>query len=328
MLQGVAAFQSQLAKMGEEMKSAADDEQAFGECSDRLQKANHEYLEQAQSQMEELSADPEDSTASACRDVLEENTKLVADASEEIDSILADGTPDEEARAELMAKTETLTETVAEAEQKIEAVVEAEQPSDAGDAATPAEDAPKENAGSDPHADELLDADSRLATLDSIQQAIDEAVDGADPVVIATVRRDPMETADADVESRVLAGLTEMVGEVLEETHLMAPLADDQLLVLLTGDTAEEASQRVERIRQQVEKTTFVADKDKHQVTVTCAVAESDEQVTREGLLEFAEEALGESERHGANRSYHHDGRFPAPVIPEEIEVTAKTVTV
>ncbi|MEM6798878.1 MAG: diguanylate cyclase [Planctomycetota bacterium] len=329
-MDGLAAFQAQLAKMGAEMKDTVEDEQAFGECTGRLQQANHDYLEQAQTTIDELGEDPADEAAAACRDVIEENAKLVSERSEEIDSLLADGAPDEAARTELIAKTESLSESVAEAEQKIEAVTETA----AGEGAAPpkeesaeAEAAPK----ADRHADKLLDPESRLATIATLQQAIDEELNAGGNVVIATVRRDPLDAqdaADSDLESRLLATLTDMAGEVLSDTHLMAPSGDDRLLMLLSGDTGEEASQRVERLRQQVEKTTFSAGKGKLQATVTCGVAESDESISREELLELADEAIAESERHGVNRSYHHDGRFPAPVIPEDYAAKSKTVSI
>ena len=124
-ISGLNAFQAQLAKMGSEMKAAADDETAFGECTDRLQKANSEYLEQAQTTIDELGEDPADTTAVECRGVIEESAKLVSETNEEIDSLLADGPPDEAARAELIAKTESLTDAVAEAEEKLEEVIEA-----------------------------------------------------------------------------------------------------------------------------------------------------------------------------------------------------------
>ncbi|MEM6328886.1 MAG: hypothetical protein AAF790_01425 [Planctomycetota bacterium] len=339
-MQGLAAFQAQLAKMGSEMQDAADDERAFGECSGRLQQANHDYLEQAQHTIEGLSSDPTNADAVACRDAIEENAKVVLETSDEIDAILADGPPDAAAREELIAKTESLTESVANAERKVEAAGPEPKREDAPQATAADEASAEDTTGSeeDPAAGGAppepgagaggsIDPASHLATLGVLQQAIDDEIASSPEAIIAAVRRDPLEAdgAGADVESRLLAALTDIADELLGETQLFSPQGDDRLLMLLRGDNLDEASQRVEQLRQAVEKTTFTAGDDALQATVTCVLAEAGDGADRDELLELAEEALAEADRLGGNRSYHHDGRFPAPIPAEDLNCPARS---
>lgn len=315
-MNGLAAFQEQLEKAGEELKAAADDEAAFGKGAEKLQEANHAYLEKAQTTIDELGADPADQAAADCRGVLQENTKRVSETSGEIDAMLADGTPDQATREKLIATTDALGEAVAAASAEIGAKQGlAPQPSPAAPTNTSANSAAPV-----------------LASIDALQSAIESALsEEGPPVLVAALRRDPLdipEGADvADLEARLLASITELAGETLGDAHVMAQPTGDQVVMLFKGDTVEQAAQRIEQVRQQVEKTNFALGGATFHATLTCALAEAIENVTHDQLMEHVAEAIEESERHGVNRSYHHDGRFPAPVMPGEVEVKERTVT-
>ena len=379
-MDGLAAFQAQLAKASEDLQENVDDDEAFDECTGRLQEANHAFLEKAQTTIDELGDDPTDSEAADCRDVLEENAKRVGEKSDEIDAMLADGAPDAETRKKLISTTESLGESVAEAGEQLQAQVEDESDDEShgeangeggeGDDGESVEDASEtadaiesadadddgddergnedevaeaeeasadeaegDEAEGDRRADRVLDADSRLTTLSGLMETIAEELKSDDrTVVVAALQRDPVEPPDGadatDIESRLLAGITELVGETLGDAHMMAPDTDNRLLILLSGESGEEASQRIERLRQDVENARFVADGAEFTTTATGAVAEAVDEVTCDELLEQVGEALAEGDRHGRNRSYHHDGRFPAPVMPDEYSPNAKTLTI
>lgn len=338
-MEGMAAFQAQLAKVGAEMQASVDDEDAFGECAGRLQQANHEYLEQSKTNIEELSSDPNDHDAIVCSELLAENTKQVGEKSEEIDSMLADGVPDEATREKLVDTTSDLEKLVQSGENTIDTKAEG-----SADAKPEDEPAAEDNNADQADAGELAaDGDSTdedsaggddpLAKLDAAQRAIQAALDvGVDELVVATVQRDPLEDAGADdatsLEAKLFEAVTEIVSEYVDDSHVVAPQEDGSLLLALTGDTPQKATERIEQIRQLVEKATFVDGSDKVKATVTCALADAAGGLGREQIIENLHEALGESAQHGANRSYHHDGSFPAPVNPDEsIEVESRTIT-
>ena len=178
----------------------------------------------------------------------------------------------------------------------------------------------------------MFDGDSPLTTLSALQQELDKEIEADSRTVVATIRRDPVESPDSvdatEVESKLLASLTEMTEAMLGETHLVAPQSNDRLLVLMRGDTADAAAQRMERLRQDFEKTTFVAGEAELQATITCGIAEANEVASGAELLELADEALLESENDGTNRSYYHDGQFPSPVPPEEYQAKSQTIRI
>lgn len=376
-MDSMAAFQAQLAKMGAEMQASVEDEEAFGECADRLQQANHDYLEQAHQTIEDIDGD-EGCDAAGCRDVLAENAKRVGESSEEIDTLLADGVPDEEQRAELIEKTTDLERIVEAAEQAIEAQVEGvdepnepaskpaapeaaaakeaplEQTADAAegngvadeeaDEEGSAKDAPAEAPAQEPPAGEegveqeepapAAEAEApALAPLAVAEKAIEAAIsEEHSELVVALLQRDPVDVPNGvdeeTIEKRMLAAIAEVATECLGASQIVAPQDDNRLLMILADDTIEEATVRIERMRQQIEQTRFKAGGESISATATFALTETIEVESLDGVLEHLGEALGEQETHGSNRTYHHDGRYPAPVLPEEVDVTPKTVAV
>ena len=333
-MQGLSAFQEQLAKLGAEMK-AADNDKSFDDCAGRLQDANHEYLEKANSTLEELDDDPENTQATTCREVLKENAERVEEATGEIDSLLANGELDDAGRAKIIGQASALKESVESASQRLEEASNSTDPTAQADPAAaeatepPAPDTTEaDNAAANPPAKPPAGV---LSSLDAVMEKIDEALaDSVDHVVIASVRRDPLTLPEgqdaAEVENQLLATIGEMLDEILDPTHTAATQAGDQILMVLTGDSVEQATSRVEHLRQLVEQTTFTAAGSKLDATITCALAEAPDGASRDQLLEYASEALAEADRHGVNRSYHHDGRFPAPVMPEEVKVEKRSV--
>lgn len=335
-MDGMAAFQAQLARMGAEMQAAADDEAGFGDCASRLQQANHDYLEQTQHTIEELDSAPSSEAVGECRDALAENAKRVGETSDEIDSLLADGVSDGAAREAIIAKTGELERVVEAAESSLEARIAtgADAPTEV-DGAEAGEEADNTQAGRAKEEDQAHVGDdlmAGLATLATAQKAVRAALEsGSQDIVVATLRRDPVETPNAeeadDIETRLLTAIADIASECTEATHIVAPQDADRLLMVLTGDTVEKASSRIEKLRQQVEKTNFMAGKTKLPATVTCALAESLEDLTEEDLFANLDEALDQSETDGRNRSYLHDGHFPGPIAAEDASVTMRTVT-
>ena len=99
-------------------------------------------------------------------------------------------------------------------------------------------------------------------------------------------------------------------------------------MMLLDGDSFEGAIERLEWIRRQVEANTFAVGGQSLQATVTCAFAEAKAGDARQELMEQLQQALDESARSGANRTFHHDGAFPTAVSDAGIPVEARTVSV
>ncbi|MEN1678236.1 MAG: hypothetical protein AAGJ46_01480 [Planctomycetota bacterium] len=329
-MQSMAAFQAQLAHVGSEMQASADDDQAFGKCADRLQKANNEYLEQAHHALEEFEVTGE--PVEGCREVLADSVKKVGDASDEINNLLADGVPDRAGREKLIEKAGSLEKVVDESEQRMENLDEG---SGAAAPAQPAESSKEELDDDDEDHDEASSddapAEQSADASDELQQLharIDaELASNSADLVIATVRLDTGGLADSADQQKLIAAIRSIAADGMEEGQQVANREDGSLLFVMTGDTVESATTRIDRLRQQVEKTTFEAGDEQVSTTVTCALGEAVEGVSRGELLQQLDEALGESEQHGANRCYHHDGFYPCPLIPEEMNLSKQTVS-
>jgi diguanylate cyclase (GGDEF)-like protein len=104
----------------------------------------------------------------------------------------------------------------------------------------------------------------------------------------------------------------------------VARYTGQRFLLIFPGVGLQEATGRVERIRQIVENARFEHKDTNIRMTVSCSVTEALAEDTVPSLLERLEAALGESKRYGRNRTFAYEGRFPTPVVPPELEIEPK----
>ena len=97
---------------------------------------------------------------------------------------------------------------------------------------------------------------------------------------------------------------------------------------MLFPDMPAREATGVVGIRQQVEATQFRRDASSISVTVSCEVAESASHDTQAVLFERVEATLQEAKGYGRNRTFLHDGKFPAPVVPPVLPVETRTLAV
>ena len=140
--------------------------------------------------------------------------------------------------------------------------------------------------------------------------------------------RDLNEAHGLVVGDRVLESVAQLIGGVVHGDQRAVRMSAQQFLLMLPNVSAREATNNLERIRQQVEATRFECTGGSVAVTVSCSVAESGAEDTLPTLLERAEATLQEAKRYGRNRTFLHDGKFPAPVVPPILSVVRRTLTV
>jgi hypothetical protein len=311
-------FRQKLHSASDELKLHQQDPEKFGESATKLQEANHEYLEEAGEaikQLEELGA-AGDVVASATREAVSTGATEVAAISSEIDELIESGLDSEETREKLVAKPETLNEVVVEAEKvavEIAATVEASKPQP---------EAPEEQAAL-VTADSTTDEIDRL--FDHLESLLAEAQDDAVSHV-AVVRIDAPAEAEANdaLTSALEETISELAKELLAEGQTFVP--GRPALMLLEGDTYEQALERVEQLRQQVEATTFSFGEQEVRATVTCAFADARKGQNRDQVMKHLDEALGESNRVGGNKTFHHDGAFPTETPQAKVAVEPRTM--
>lgn len=254
--------------------------------------------------------------ASATREAVSTGATEVAAISSEIDELIESGLDSEEAREKLVAKSETLNEVAVEAEKvavEIAATVET---------STPEPEASEEQTAL-VTADSTTDEIDRL--FDHLESLLAEAQDDAVSHV-AVVRIDAPAEAEANdaLTSALEETISELAKELLAEGQTFVP--GRPALMLLEGDTYEQALERVEQLRQQVEATTFSFGEKEVRTTVTCAFADARKDHNRDQIMRHLDEALGESNRVGGNKTFHHDGAFPTETPQAKVAVEPRTM--
>ncbi|MGI9457073.1 MAG: hypothetical protein ACR2NU_10975 [Aeoliella sp.] len=307
-LAGLSSFREQLASVSQGIRESSDDRESVDQSAGKLKKANDSYLEKAHEVIDSIDAD-EGATVSSdnltLKESLVEQTDTLEHANAQIADILADDDP-AQAREKLLASAEQLSTSAEEFHEAL--------PTTTG---TPT--------ANDPAAAEPLLLAAGLVGIDHLIKTIDRFLADAGtikPLQVASVVFDKESPEGGALEQteRLLTGLGQVVEHVLAEDQMAALDNDGHLLLLLTGDDEEAATRRCEQARQQVVATQFISDGKPLQATVSCAITDSGTSDDRSVVLKHLEEALDEAARYGSNRTFHHDGKFPAPVVPQSVE--------
>ncbi|QDV72283.1 hypothetical protein [Botrimarina mediterranea] len=304
-------FREKLNSASVELKLNQEDPEKFGASATKLQEANHDYLEEAGEaikKLDELGA-AGDTAASATREAVTTGVTEVEAISHEIDDLIESGLENEETRQKLVDKSETLSEVAIVAEKTVTEAAEL----DAPDPET------SETADHDPHTDEIDRLFDHLESL--LAEAQDDAVSH-----VAVVRVDAL--TDSEPDEALTLALEESIGAIAKE--LLDPgqtfVPGHPAMMLLEGDVYDQALERVEQLRQQVEATTFAFGEQEVRATVTCAFADARKGHDRDQVMRYLDEALGESTRTGGNKTFHHDGAFPTETPRAKVAVEPRTL--
>lgn len=109
---------------------------------------------------------------------------------------------------------------------------------------------------------------------------------------------------------------------------LIGRFSGQRFCVLFPDTDLRLTTNVVERIRQMLELTHFVRSTGHIRLTVSCGVAESTRDDTPMSLFERTEATLREAKRYGRNRTFLHEGKYPAPVIPPNFSLEERELTI
>jgi hypothetical protein len=303
----LASFRDKLSTANVELKLSQEDPERFAKTANKLQEVNHGYLEEAGDaikHLKELGA-AGDAVASATCAAVRQGAEKVAAISTKIDGLIESGLKDADARTQLIEQSDNAKQTVKQTEElAVEAIAETKTAAPGGPPMS------------------FADLDAMFDRL----EALLASAEGDTVRHVAAIRVDPL--AEAEGDEALIASIERAVGElaksVLEESQLLVP--GPPAMLLLEGDGFDDAAKRIESLRQQVEATTFELDGKEIKATVTCALVDTRKGEGRDQVVDQINQALEESIRLGANRTFHHDGAFATP-MPEVIaEVTSRTV--
>jgi diguanylate cyclase (GGDEF)-like protein len=116
--------------------------------------------------------------------------------------------------------------------------------------------------------------------------------------------------------------------EAERQAELTLARFSGQRFVLLFPDAdLRYTTNVVERIRQTIEHARFRCRDQDLSITVSCAVTASGADDTADSLFARAEAALQEAKRYGRNRTFLYEGKYPTPVVPPNLEIERRTIT-
>ena len=130
------------------------------------------------------------------------------------------------------------------------------------------------------------------------------------------------------LHDRVLEAIAQTVVGAVRPEDVVARPGETQLAVLFHSTTARTSTSIIERIRQTIAATTFRHGESRLEVTVSCGVAEALDNDSVDALLERVDLALEQAQRYGHNRTFLHEGKFPAPVVPPQLAVDKRVLEV
>ena len=305
-LAGLADFRSKLKKLNNRLHESVGNRPALDHCANQLRQANHEYLEDANQAITRLEDETEGTSQhDQFKTSVLQQAEAVGQANAAIDSLLTSSNL-EEVHQGLVATTDQLDKQASEVERH----------------------------ASDTHGspDEERWAADRIVSLSKLLEQASQQLESSDEVQRMPMAGIMLDTQLADgtvvdVTPRLVDGLLKVVAPLLEDGQLVAS-DQGKLLMLLVGDDEASAIQRCERLRQQVATTTFVCDGERRRLTASCSVADNATGLPVDQIVTHVEESLVEARRYGPNRCFHHDGKFPAPVVPHTMGVEALTVEI
>lgn len=125
---------------------------------------------------------------------------------------------------------------------------------------------------------------------------------------------------------RVLQDVAQLLAAECGPESRVSRASGGTFLVLLPGTDLRAATTLIERARQRLERTRFLAGGETVEVTVSCGLTESGQADASQSLMERVEATLAEAKRYGRNRTFVHEGNFPTPVVPPNFEIEQREI--
>ncbi len=131
-----------------------------------------------------------------------------------------------------------------------------------------------------------------------------------------------------EVIDRLIQAVAGEIIRALEGEEFAARYQGQRFAILYPGREPSEATERVEAIRQMLEVTNFQSDEGAVQVTMSCAVNRTQDDDTSESLFARCNATLQEAKRYGRNRTFMHEGKYPAPIVPPSLEIPPREIQI
>jgi diguanylate cyclase (GGDEF)-like protein len=125
----------------------------------------------------------------------------------------------------------------------------------------------------------------------------------------------------------ILKAIANLLREMVPRGAVLARYRGDQFLVLKSDSDARQFIRAIEQIRQSLEVAKFQSGNRTISLTLSCGVTESRSDDTATSFCERLDEAVYEAKRAGGNRTFVHNGEFAQSIIPHNLKVTEREVS-
>lgn len=125
----------------------------------------------------------------------------------------------------------------------------------------------------------------------------------------------------------VLHALGQLLRAECRSDVVLARLSGQRFLLLFPDADLRAAVDTVERVRQTVALAHFWRGETEIRAMLSAGAVEATAVDTSDSLLSRADATLREAKRYGRNRTFLHEGKYPAPVVPPSLTITDKQIT-
>lgn len=129
-----------------------------------------------------------------------------------------------------------------------------------------------------------------------------------------------------EVSQAMLLALGKVLRGALPQDATLVRIHGQQFVLFLVGSSLDRAAEIAERLRQQVERTTFQSCFGDLQVTVSAAVIERQARESARDGLSRLRSTIREVKSYGRNRTFLLEDDIPTPVMPPKLSLPSSTV--
>jgi len=149
---------------------------------------------------------------------------------------------------------------------------------------------------------------------------------------VATIDIDRLVETNAQFGYRAGNAILKAIANLLEANRAdniqVARFSGQRFLVMFSDVDRAVMMDTIERCRQTIEKARFEYKGSDIRVTVSCALACGKNDDSPSSLLLRLESALREAKRYGRNRTFIHDGKYPMPVAPPDLQTEPHQISI
>ena len=111
------------------------------------------------------------------------------------------------------------------------------------------------------------------------------------------------------------------IDDALSDAKNISRLSGGLFCVVMDNVQPNQGTELIEHLREEIAACTVQSSLGETKLSVTCAIAEVQPDEKEGVTLTRLHEALTEAKRYGRNRTFLHEGKYPAPVVPIIVEI-------